>query len=239
MGVRVLKKSVCLLASVAAVALLTTAARADGYWPQSTARTQGPLPWTGPYVGLNLGYAWHDVAGIYDNAGNPTDLSGTEPNGPLVGGQIGYNLRMNWFLMGVELDADTAIDSSSVIDRANGAQLKGNLSYLASARGRLGVLWNNVLLYGTAGVGAARYTFTEMNGGFIGEQRLKDTAAVYGGGLEWMVAYGVSLRTEYLRYDMSDSASLAPAFPGVDPGDFVRFRDVDIVRAGVNVRLAP
>jgi opacity protein-like surface antigen len=95
MGVRILKKSVCLLASVAAVALLTTAARADGYWPQSTARTQGPLPWTGPYVGLNLGYAWHDVAGIYDNANNPTDLSGTEPNGPIVGGQIGYNLRMN------------------------------------------------------------------------------------------------------------------------------------------------
>jgi opacity protein-like surface antigen len=86
MGVRILKKSVCLLASVAAVALLTTAARADGYWPQSTARTQGPLPWTGPYVGLNLGYAWHDVAGIYDNANNPTDLSGTEPNGPIVGG---------------------------------------------------------------------------------------------------------------------------------------------------------
>jgi hypothetical protein len=73
----------------------------------------------------------------------------------------------------------------------------------------------------------------------FGEQRLKDTAAVYGGGLEWMVAYGVSLRTEYLRYDMSDNANLAPGFPGVNPGDFVRFRDVDVVRAGVNVRLAP
>lgn len=234
-----MKQSVRILAFVAAVALITSAARADGYWPQSPARTQGPLPWTGPYFGLNLGYGWHDVAGVYDNAGNPTNLSGTEPNGAIVGAQIGYNARWSWFLMGVELDADTAIDSNSVVNAANGAQITGDLSYLASARGRIGALWGPVLFYGTIGVGAARYTFTELNGGFVGEQRLKDTAAVYGGGLEWMVAYGVSLRTEYLRYDMSDNATLSPGFPGVDPGDFVQFRDVDIVRAGVNVRLAP
>ncbi len=72
-----------------------------------------------------------------------------------------------------------------------------------------------------------------------GEQHLSDTALLFGGGLDWMVAYGISLRTEYLRYDLSDSTALLPSFPGVDPGDFVRFRDIDIVRAGVNVRLAP
>jgi outer membrane immunogenic protein len=198
-----------------------------------------PLPWTGPYVGLNLGYAWHDVSGVYDNFNNPTDLSGTVPNGAIVGGQIGYNWRMNWFLMGVELDADTGIDSNTAVDGLTGGQITGDASYLASARGRLGVLWGDVLFFGTAGVGAARYTFTEVGGGFTGKQRLQDTAAVYGGGLEWMVAYGVSLRTEYLRYDMSDRASLSPGLIGVDAGDFIRFRDVDIVRAGVNVRLAP
>jgi len=42
-----------------------------------------------PYFGLNLGYAWHDIAGIYDSAGTPTDLSGTEPNGAIVGAQLG------------------------------------------------------------------------------------------------------------------------------------------------------
>jgi len=190
-------------------------------------------------VGLNAGYGWHDVSGVYDSAHNPADLSGTEPNGAIVGGQIGYNYRMNWFLMGVELDADAATNSQSVVDAANGAQITGELSTLASARGRLGVLWNDVLLYGTIGVGTARYTFNEVKGAFSGEQHLSDTAAVYGGGLEWMVTYNVSVRTEYLRYDMGDSAALSPTFPGVDPGDFVRFRDLDIVRAGVNVRLAP
>jgi len=88
-----LKQSVRIFAFVAVVALITSAARADGqYWPgASTSTQQGPLPWTGPYVGVNLGYGWHNVSGIYDNIGNPTDLSGTEPNGPIVGGQIGYN----------------------------------------------------------------------------------------------------------------------------------------------------
>ena len=149
-----MKQSVRLLAFVAAVALITSAARADGYWPQSTARAQGPLPWTGPYFGLNLGYAWHDIAGIYDSAGTPTDLSGTEPNGAIVGAQLGYNWRMNWFLLGVELDADAGTNSKSVVDPANSEQITGDLSSLASARARLGVLWYDVLFYGTGGVGA-------------------------------------------------------------------------------------
>jgi hypothetical protein len=40
-------------------------------------------------VGLNLGYAWHHVIGVYDNFNNPTFLSDTEPNGAIVGGQLG------------------------------------------------------------------------------------------------------------------------------------------------------
>jgi outer membrane immunogenic protein len=234
-----LKQSVRIIAFVAAVALVTCAARADGYWPQSTPRVQGPLPWTGPYVGLNLGYAWHHLTGVYDNFNNPTFLSGAEPNGALVGGQLGYNWRMDWFLLGVELDADTGTDSNTVTDTLGGGQITGSLSYLASARARIGVLWGPVLFYGTGGGGAARYTFIEGSGAFNAKQHLEDTAAVYGGGIEWMLAYGVSLRTEYLRYDMSDNVSLSPGLLGVDAGDFIRFRDIDVVRAGVNVRLAP
>ena len=83
-----MKQSVRIIAFVAAVALVTCAARAHGYWPQSTPRVQRPLPWTGPYVGLNLGYAWHHLTGVYDNFNNPTFLSGAERNGALVGGQL-------------------------------------------------------------------------------------------------------------------------------------------------------
>ncbi len=237
MGVRILKKSVCLLASVAAVALITTAARADGYWPQSTPRTQGPLPWTGPYFGLNLGYAWHDLDGRFDSAGTPTSLAGLDPNGAIVGAQLGYNWRMNWFLLGVELDADTGVNSfNSITDASTGQVISGDLSYMTSLRARLGVLWGDVLFYGTGGGGAVRYAFTESLGG--NEFHLKDTGWVYGGGIEWMVAYGVALRTEYLRYQLGDNESLA-GLPAASANDFLNFRNIDIVRAGVSVRLAP
>jgi outer membrane immunogenic protein len=232
-----LKQSVRLLAFVAAVALITGAAHADGYWPQSTARTQGPLPWTGPYFGLNLGYAWHDLDGRFDSAGTPTSLAGLDPNGALVGAQLGYNWRMNWFLLGVELDADTDINSSnSITDGSTGQTISGDLSYLASARARLGVLWGDVLFYGTGGYGGVRYTFTESLGG--NEFHLKDNGWVYGGGIEWMVAYGVALRTEYLRYQLGDNESLS-GLPAASANDFLNFRNIDVVRAGVSVRLAP
>jgi outer membrane immunogenic protein len=110
------------------------------------------------------------------------------------------------------------------------------LSYLASLRARLGVLWGDVLFYGTGGGGAARYTFTESLGG--NKFHLKDTGWVYGGGIEWMVAYGVALRTEYLRYQLGDNESLA-GFPAASANDFLNFRNIDVVRAGVSVRLAP
>jgi opacity protein-like surface antigen len=133
-------------------------------------------------VGLNLGYAWHHLTGVYDNFNNPTFLSGAEPNGVIVGGQLGYNCRMDWFLLGVEFDADTG---NTVADTLTGGQITGSLSYLASARARIGVLWGPVLFYGTGGVGSARYTFNEASGAFNAKQHLEDTAAVYGGGLEW------------------------------------------------------
>ena len=60
---------------------------------------------------------------------------------------------------------------------------------------------------------------------------------VYGGGLEWQIAYGVSVRAEYLHYDVGGIAYIPASFPASDNGDYVKFDDVDVVRAGVNVRL--
>lgn len=53
-----------------------------------------------------------------------------------------------------------------MVDGANGAQSTGELNDLASARGRLGLLWEDVLLYGAIGVGTARYTLNEAKGSY-------------------------------------------------------------------------
>ena len=93
------------------------------------------------------------------------------------------------------------------------------MNYLASIRGRLGWAINNWLLYGTVGWGFSRFEFTENDAGAPispAKLKLEDEGIVYGGGVEWMLAYGVSLRAEYLRYDLGHSS--------VDPAQLRRRR---------------
>ena len=69
---------------------------------------------------------------------------------------------------------------------------------------------------------------------FNGKQRLDDSGLVYGGGVEWMLVYGVSLRGEYLRYDLGASSPLATTFPG----DNIGFDNIDVARAALNIKLS-
>ena len=221
-----MKRSSLVLSVIAAVALSITPAKAD-------------FPFQGLYVGVHGGYQWQDASGTFDN----TNLSPLDLNGPLVGGQLGYNVQYNWFLMGVELDASTGVSnegSATNVGAAGTSTLKSDTSYLTSARARLGVATNNVLFFGTIGYAAAKFTVADTGpAGFQGETRLKENGLVYGGGIEWKLATGLSLRGEYLHYDVGTSAYLPSNFPDVNAGDRVRFDDIDVARAAINVSLNP
>ena len=52
------------------------------------------------------------------------------------------------------------------------------------------------------------------------------------------MAYGVSLRAEYLRYDIGASSPLPAGNPSVDPGDRVAFDNIDVARAALNIKLS-
>jgi outer membrane immunogenic protein len=207
------------------------------------ARADETHPFNGPYVGVHGGYAWQDVSGFFDRIHSPTDLSGINLDSPVFGAQLGYNVQLNWFVMGVEGDGSGFQDSGSkVTDLATGDVLSGDLSYLASIRGRIGfTIANCVLFYGTAGVGFTEYKFTDTSSvpGGPFTLRLKENGAVYGGGVEWMVAYGVTLRGEYLHYDLTSASYIPNSFPPADPGDLVSFHDIDVARAGININLSP
>lgn len=207
------------------------------------AQAQVRNPWNGLYVGLNGGYGWQDLNGTFDGAGVGTNLSGIDLNGAIVGGQLGYNYQSGQFLLGVEGDASTLVEGGDHINNPGlpgAASLGGDLNYLASIRGRLGWAINNWLLYGTVGWGFARYEFTENVPSipFDGKVRLNDSGIVYGGGVEWMLSYGVSVRGEYLRYDIGASSALPAGFPSVDPGDRVAFDNIDVARAALNIKLS-
>ena len=230
-----MKQAYLATALLAAVAITSTPACADER-----------NPWNGLYVGLNGGYSWQSVSGIFNNAGNATDLSGIDLNGAMVGGQLGYNYQSGQFLLGIEGDASTLVDGDSVTNDAALAtfeHLNGDISYLASIRGRLGWAINNWLLFGTVGWGFTEFRFAETapnaTPAFSGKLRLKDEGVVFGGGVEWMLSYGVSLRAEYLRYDLGASTPIPGSFTDADAGDHVSFDNIDVARAALNIKLSP
>jgi outer membrane immunogenic protein len=227
-------KQICLAASVVIAAVAGTLA---------PAQAQVRDPWNGLYVGLHGGYAWQDVNGTFDGLGAATNLSGFDLNGAIVGAQLGYNWQSGQFLLGIEGDASTLANGDDHIAHPGvpgAATLGADMNYLASIRGRLGWAINNWLLYGTVGWGFSRFEFTENvpSVAFNGKQRFDDSGIVYGGGVEWMLAYGVSVRGEYLRYDLGASSPLAATFPGVDPGDNIAFDNIDVARAALNIKLS-
>jgi outer membrane immunogenic protein len=219
------------------------------------AQAQELKPFQGPYVGVHGGYGWQDVSGVFDSALASTSLAPLDNDGPILGGQLGYNVQHNWFMMGVEADASAsmggddsvvhnpglpAVDAltlSAAPQTPTNAVLSADLSYLASIRGRLGFVVQDVLLYGTAGVAFGRFKFQQTLPDYNAAIRLNQTAGVYGGGVEWKIAYGVSVRGEYLHYDFGRSSSIPGNFFNADSGDVVNFHDIDVVRAGVNVSL--
>lgn len=224
-----MRKSCLVFSLLAAAALGITAAHADER-----------RPFNGLFFGLHGGYSWQEAAGVFDNIDNPTNLSGLDLNGGIIGAQVSYNVQSGWFLVGVEGDATAHLEDNSVVS-PTGIKLSSDSSYLASIRGRLGVVFNNWLLFGSAGVGFADTKFTEMtpNQTFFGKLRTRETGAVYGGGVEWAFIEGVTLRGEYLHYDVGGTSAIPTSFTGADSGDYVRFSDVDVARAALNISLNP
>jgi outer membrane immunogenic protein len=226
-----LKQSSVVFALLAAAALLTAPARADEN-----------RPFNGLYFGVHGGYAWQEVGGFFDHLDNLTNLSGNIDS-PIFGAQLGYNLQYNWWVMGIEADASSLSDSGSRnTDLATGDVLTTDNRYLATIRGRVGfTVADCVWLYGTAGVAFTEYKFEEFPSAPFATQtlRLKENGAVYGGGAEWTVAYGVTLRAEYLHYDLSSASFIPGSFPNADGGDVTSFNDINVARAGVNINLSP
>jgi outer membrane immunogenic protein len=91
--------------------------------------------WAGPYLGANAGYQW----GWVDN--NPT-----KPSGVFAGVQGGYNWQRGQFVFGAETD----IQISGADDTFAPWQFSN--PWFGTLRGRGGVAFGNVLLYGTAGL---------------------------------------------------------------------------------------
>jgi len=198
--------------------------------------------WTGFYVGVHAGWGFADAdATSRTNAGAlpffaPArfDLSG---NGPMFGGQLGYNWQANNWVLGVEADISGSGISgfeSRVPFRVTGAatmmfgadsHMRQSVNWLASARGRLGYAWGPGLIYATGGAAWANIDYQantsegldpcggygcSLPANFNGTR----SGWAAGGGYEWAAASNWSLRGEYLYYNFGGANAAARTVSG-------------------------
>jgi outer membrane immunogenic protein len=190
-------------------AALSGASAADlprsNYYAPAPAAVPAAYNWRGFYAGLNAGYEW----------GNVTN-NGTDPSGLVGGGQIGYNWQFNQFVLGAETD----IQGSSADDTF--APWKFSNPWFGTLRGRAGFAFNNILVYGTAGL-----AYGGLDGELVGLSEDKTLVGWTGGlGMEVGFTPNWSAKVEYLYMNLGDSAY---SITGVNNGF-----ESNMLRFGVN-----
>ena len=274
---------------------------------------KGPKPalpimvWDGFYAGLNAGFGWDPVSET-STAGalvqNAIDVAHSDPifgflsaqgasgasrtnaGGFIGGGQIGYNLQFNKFVLGLEADVQGSntrnrhgflkgaglLDPNGLADDVamTDVEHEKNVDWLGTVRGRVGYLVTPTFLaYATGGLaygGVRADTFVTQNWGGgnagvpVAAQGFQSSGAIghysdvrlgwtIGEDLEWMFARNISLKAEYLYYDLGNaryaSSPLATNDPFVTgfsnivvPVTRAQFRG-DLARVGLNYHFGP
>src|SRR5262249_4553056 len=194
-------------AALSAVSIAATSANAADLGRSYTAPAPLAYSWMGPYFGVNLGGQW----------GHATH-SGADPWGVNGGAQVGYNWQNDRFVYGVEAD----LQGSSADDMF--ANFKFSNPWFGTMRGRAGVAFNNILLYGTVGLafGGGKVEFnglTESN---------THVGWAAGAGIEVGFTPNWSAKAEYLYVDLSNQSYV---LTGTSNGF-----ESSIFRLGVNYR---
>jgi outer membrane immunogenic protein len=224
-----------LLAGAVALALATPAFAADlpqAAPPPPQAPAFIPPPpvynWSGIYIGINGGYGFGN-----SNWGAPITTGNFALDGGLVGGTLGINFQSGQFVFGLEADGDwTNIQGNTSNGGCLGVVCQTSNDWLSTFRARLGVAFDRVLLYGTAG-GAAGNVKANVSG--IGSTDSTEFGWSAGAGLEYAITENVTIRGEYLFVDLADGTCGTAVCPVSTPVSF----DTSLVRAGLDFKFNP
>jgi outer membrane immunogenic protein len=210
--------------------------------------------WSGGYIGVNVGYGWGRSANT-SGLGAPVLFSDTvtsNMNGILGGAQIGYNLQMQNWVVGIEADFQGTNQSSThpltcPVGVCTGALLPVTISqeldFFGTVRARAGfTIVPTVLLYGTAGLA---YGQVDGNTNLLGAVRTQNYNPGWtaGGGIEAAMGGGWSARIEYLYVDLARdtkifNSNVLTLGGGTLVASFNSHVTDSIVRAGLNYKFS-
>jgi outer membrane immunogenic protein len=205
-----------------------------------------PFNWTGPYAGLNCGYAWGRTRSSSDDSGfDPPGASlaiTIDADGWLCGAQAGYNWQTGNWLAGIEGDlgyldvSRRAINQGVPTDPDDLVAVK--YGWYGTLTGRIGPVWDRSALYlkGGAAVARIRNTAGDGNGADTGDftdiSKTKWGWAL-GAGFEQVLQPNWTWKIEYLYMDFGKITS------GNGDGDTFEHRNrVHTVKLGLNYRFA-
>lgn len=221
--------------------------------------------WTGWYIGGNVGGSWADVPETFGIPLFALNIANKATSTSIIGGgQIGYNYQMDHVVLGVEADLDWRNNNNNfscpviaptgcVAASASILSLRDQQNWLGTVRGRLGLAFDRVLVYGTGGLayGNVQHTLNETQltapgGGFLAALIVTDnttrTGWAAGAGIEYAISDQWSIGVEYLHVDLGSSTLNTPT-PAVvintvtfNPSSATFIDRSDIVRARLDWR---
>lgn len=212
-------------AVVGAAMLIAPAVAADlpGVSQPWQSPTRVSSAWQGFYVGVHGGYSW----ARFDSTLNvPASVFSVEESSLSGGLFAGFNMQLApQFVAGVEGDFTLWNPNGSALIAGSTYQADSDLQ--GTIRARLGMTFENLLVFATGGVAFADATFK----GPFGSTSQTQIGWVLGGGVEAKVTEQVFARAEYLYTSFgSDDYALGPV-QRIN-GDL----DTHTLRVGVGVR---
>src|ERR1700732_578838 len=161
-----------LLASIAGAAYAADLPAPGAPYTKAPAVVSPAINWSGFYIGAMGGYA----------SENTSDALGIK--GGFGGGTVGYNWQFGTIVAGIE--ADGAFGDISATATSGGVTATAKVDALATVRGRVGVAFDQVLLYGTGGLAIADTKISATDGVVSFSDSKTQTGWTAGAGVEWM-----------------------------------------------------
>jgi outer membrane immunogenic protein len=173
--------------------------------------------WTGVYIGGQVGYDWSDDTSFFDPFLGP--LNQLSPSGVIGGAHVGADYELGslggflpglggsggGIVIGVEGDVNAASTRDSSFVPGIGTTPGSGLSYSLrenedfSIRGRLGLAFDRILIYGTGGGAYGNFHTSYTDGFFFDSFNTGHFGWTAGAGVEYAIDNNWSARIEY-RY---------------------------------------
>ena len=195
-------------------------------------------PWTGFYLGLQLGGASGDSDVTYPNF--PQLDSHTKLGGVVGGGQLGFNKQFGSWVLGAEVSLTNGPRGQRGLPD-EGVTQSVDISPVVQVVGRVGYAWGPTLLYGLGGYAGGdvdeRLQFGASGSDPIFDKRWHN-GWVAGGGIEHLLHPNVVVGLEYRHVSLDGKVHVAPNDFGEDV-TFLNHRvdaDYDVVTARISVK---